>query len=119
MIEVTERPGGVLEVDLTGTITGNDYDTVLTPAIDAALTKHQKVRMLAVFGRDFKGYSLEAAWDDAKLGLRYWSGFERAAVVSDVEWIRTMTRAMGLLFPCPVKLFSLHELDSARAWIAE
>jgi len=84
-----------------------------------AFEAHDRIRILAQIGPKFEGYSLEAAWDDAKLGLRHWSGFERAAIVSDVDWIKTMVRALGFVMPCPIKVFDLDELEDARYWLSE
>lgn len=120
MIEMMHTPSdAVLEFNLSGKVTGADYDTVLTPAIETALKHHDKIRILARFGPDFEGYSLEAAWDDTRLGLKHWSGFERAAVVSDTGWVRMATRAIGFAMPCPVKVFGLDELEAARLWLRE
>jgi hypothetical protein len=66
---------------------------------------HDRIKALLVFGEGFEGYDLAAVWDDARLGLRHWRGFERIAVVSDVGWLRTAVRAIGVAMPCPVRLF--------------
>jgi hypothetical protein len=112
-------PEGTLGFKISGHVTGEDYDAVLTPAIDKAIEEHDRVKLLVQVGPDFEGYSLDAAWDDTRLGLRHWNGFERVAVVSDVPWLRTGIKAMGFMMPCPVRLFSLAELDDAKRWLAE
>lgn len=117
--EIAGRPEGTLEFRLTGKITGEDYDKVLTPAIERALEKSDRVRLLAQVGPGFEGYSLDAMWDDARLGLRHWFGFDRCAVVSDVDWVKTTVKALGFALPCPVKTFNLNELEDARRWLQE
>lgn len=117
--EIEGLPEGTLGFRIHGTVTGEDYDTILTPAIDRAVETYDRIRLLLQVGPDFRGYSLDAAWDDARLGLRHWRGFERVAVATDTLWVRTAVRAMGFVMPCPVQLFGLQELEEARRWLFE
>ncbi|MGI9473652.1 MAG: STAS/SEC14 domain-containing protein [Rubripirellula sp.] len=117
--EITGLPDGTLGFSFSGQITGDDYDGVLTPTIERAIEQHERIKIVMEFGSEFEGYSLGAAWDDTKMGLRHWNGFERIAVATDVGWLRTSIRAMSLLMPCPVQLFDLNQLDDARRWLGE
>ena len=117
--EIEGRPEGTLEFRISGSVTGGDYDEVLTPAIDRALEEHDRIRLLCQVGPDFERYSLGAAWDDMRLGLRHWSGFERMALATDVGWMATMVRALGFAMPCPIRVFEHDELDVARRWLSE
>ena len=58
-------------------------------------------------------------WDDTKLGLRHWDGFERVAVVTDAGWLRDLVRGFGVFLSCPVKVFATAELQDARRWLRE
>ena len=64
--EITGLPTGTLGFRVSGNVTGDDYDNVLTPAIDKAIEEFDRIKLLAQIGPDFKGYSLDAAWDDTK-----------------------------------------------------
>ncbi len=120
MIDIkSPRNDGILEIHMNGEITAEDYQNTLTPALEQALAEHDRVRLLVRIGPGFEGYSAKAAWADAKLGLRHWSGFERIAVVTDVDWIETLIGALGFVFPGPVDTFDLDELDDARRWLTE
>jgi len=117
--EMTDLPEGMLGFRISGDVTGGDYDSVLTPAIDRAIEKFDRIKLLAQVGPDFKGYSLDAVWDDTRLGLRHWNGFDRVAVVTDVGWIRMGIKAMAFMMPCPVQLFAIDELGDAKRWLSE
>lgn len=120
MIELTPDPAaGILEMSATGHVSGADYDDILIPAIEAALEEHDRIRLLFHLGPDFEGYGLDAAWDDTKLGLRHWNAFERFAVVTDHDWIRTAVRALGFAMPCPIQSFREADLEEARRWLRE
>ncbi|EEX10362.1 conserved hypothetical protein [Ruegeria lacuscaerulensis ITI-1157] len=120
MISVHKNSDGALvEIELTGEVTSNDYTNTLVPAIEAALQEHDQVRMLVIVGPEFKGYDLGAAWEDTKLGLSHWRGFDRIAVVTDKAWVKTSARLAAPLMPCPVQVFEMSQLDEARRWLRE
>ena len=120
MIEViTDLPQRVLGVKASGEVSANDYKTVLVPAIEEKLTKHKKARLLYVLGDEFEGYTSGAAWEDAKVGMKHLTSFERVAVVTDVDWIEKMIKAFGFALPGEVRLFDDDDLDEARIWISE
>jgi hypothetical protein len=58
-------------------------------------------------------------WDDTKLGLKHLAGWERMAVVSDVEWLRVAVKISALAMPGHVRVFHDRELAEAKRWFAE
>ena len=120
MIEVmTDLPDRVLGLKASGQVSADDYKTVLVPAIEQKLTQHAKARLLYVLGDDFEGYTSGAAWEDAKVGMKHLTSFERVAVVTDVDWIEKMIKAFGFALPGDVRVFDDDDLDEARIWISE
>ena len=85
----------------------------------SGLRSHKKIRFLFRTGEDFSGYTPGAMWDDAKLGVRHVTGFEKIAVVTDVHWLVHTTKFFRFLFPCPVKVFASKNMRDAEAWISE
>ncbi len=120
MIEVmNDLPERVLGLKASGEVTAEDYKTVLVPAIEEQLTKHKKVRLLYVIGHEFKGYTGGAAWEDAKVGMKHLTSFERVAVVTDVDWIENVIKAFGFAVPGEVRVFDGDDFEEARQWISE
>jgi hypothetical protein len=120
MIELMhELPSGTLGFSCRGVISGEDMEQLVVPAVDQAIREHEQIKCLVVFEPSFEGFSLEAAWEDANLGLRHWDGFERMAIVAEHGWLSHGMRALGLLLPCPLKLFSTTDTDDARRWLSE
>lgn len=112
-------PDNVIAVSAGGKVTGEDYEKVLVPAIEEKLKKHGKIRMLYMLGPEYAGFTAEAMWDDAKVGIRHMTAFEKVAVVSDVGWIVNATKFFSFMIPCPVKVFGNDRLDEAKSWICE
>ena len=101
----------------TGTVTGDDYKTVLAPAIERATTGGRKAKLLLELGDGFEGYDPGAILADATVGGGHLGSFERIAVVTDAEWIRRAIQLFGGLIPGDVRLFSVAERTAARDWI--
>jgi hypothetical protein len=118
MIEVLpDYPENVLAIAASDNITGDDYKSVIIPAIEAKVKAHGRIRLLYHLGPDFTGFDAAAMWEDATTGLKHFTDFEKIAFVSDVDWINHMVSAFGFMIPCPVKVFSSRRLSEASNWI--
>lgn len=114
-----DLPAGTVGFRCHGRLSGDDVERLAAPAIRDAIAEYDRIKALLLFEADFEGFSFAAAWDDTGLGLRYWDGFERLAVVTDHGWMRHGLRALAVLLPCPLRIFPLAELDTARRWLSE
>ncbi len=121
MIEkIPGLPDDVLGFSAKGTVTAKDYEIVIIPAVEAQFARQKnKVRFLYLLGKEFTGFEVAAMWDDAKLGLKHFTGWEKMAVVSDVEWVRMAIEAFGLAMPGRARVFHERELDDAKRWVSE
>ncbi|MGO9138551.1 MAG: STAS/SEC14 domain-containing protein [Syntrophales bacterium] len=56
------------------------------------------VRVLYQLSRDFLGFTAGAMLDDAKLGIRHLTQFEKIAVVTDANWISRAVQFFSLFY---------------------
>jgi len=120
MIEVTQgSQENVLEVHMSAPITDADYSDVLMPAFDMALAQNEKLRMFVVLDAGLTDFSLGALWDDTKLGVGHWGGFERIAIVTANTAMARMVRGFAFMMPCPVAFFDAGDKNEARLWLFE
>lgn len=112
-------PDNAIGFTAKGTVTADDYESTIIPAVEALFARHDKVRFLYHLGEAFTGFEWAAAWDDTRLGLRHLAGWERMAVVTDVDWIGGAIRFFGLAMPGHVRVFHNSEFEDARRWICE
>jgi hypothetical protein len=120
MIEqMTDLPAGVVGFVAHGEVTADDYERVIVPDLEAVFSLREKVRLLYHFAEDFTGFETRAMWDDAKLGMRHFSGFERVAIVGDVGWLNRTIPAISALFPGEFRSFPVAQIEQARAWLLE
>lgn len=111
-------PDNVLALACEGQVTRQDYEIVLIPAAEAALQRHEQVRVYyEVATAQFAGIDAGAVWEDFRVGLGHMSRWERMAVVTDVGWIRLAVNAFRFLMPGRLRVFALGERDDARRWI--
>lgn len=118
MIEqLDDFPAGVVAFACKGQVTKEDYETVLIPRIEAALQSRDKLRLYYQIGPEVTGIDPGAMWEDFKLGVGNFSRWERVAVVTDIDWIRTTMKVFGFLIPGEVRAFPISETDQACDWI--
>ena len=110
-------PENVLAFLCKGRVTKADYDSVLIPAVTAALKSQGKVRLYYETAGDFGGIDPGAIWEDFRVGIEHLSRWERVAIVTDVEWIKQTMRLFGFLMPGAMKSFPASQSDAARTWI--
>jgi hypothetical protein len=115
---ITDLPDNVLGLTAKGEVTAEDYRAVLVPAVEDKLARYSRLRLLYVIGDDFERFSGGAAWEDAKVGMRHFTSFERVAVVTDADWIRGMVRAFGFALPGDVRVYDGDDAGEARSWVS-
>lgn len=111
-------PETIIGVAASGRVSGTDYEKVLIPAVEAALKKHKKLRLIYELEDDITGFAPGAMWDDMKLGLGHLSAWEKVAVVTDLSWVANATNIFKFVMSCPVKVFPLKDRTAAETWIA-
>jgi len=119
IVEIEGLPHDVVGIDIKGLITSQDYTDTLIPLIAEREQEHDKLKMICVLGDYFDGYSPGAMWDDLRFGLSHITTFSKLALITDQEWIRNGAKLFGMLMPTEVMVFTMTELDDAKAWITE
>lgn len=120
MIEqIKDLPVGTVGFVGSGLVSSDDYENIIVPDIEAAFAVSRRLRLLYVLGQEFQGFGEGAMWDDFKMSMRHFTGWDRVAVVSDVGSMRATAQVFGFAVPGHFRLFPMAELESARAWILE
>jgi hypothetical protein len=114
---LTDVPAGIDAVRAVGTLSRQDYDTVVVPMLDAATREGRRLRFLCVVDEEFRGLTPEAAWADLKLGLAAMRNLEGCAVVGDLTWVREATRLAAFFLPGHVRVFHADERAEALRWL--
>ena len=115
MIELVEDlPDNVVGIVARGRVTNEECDSVLRPALERSLQRHDKVRLYYEVASRFPG----AGWEDLNLAIKNLPQWERIAVVTDTGWVRQTVNALRFLLASDVRVFTRMEAPEGRDWIA-
>ncbi len=117
-IEIEEKSWeNILTMRLSGKLTKEDYEQFI-PEIERMIGAHDKVRILVELV-DFHGWTVAAAWEDTKFGMRHFSDIERMAIVGDAAWEKGMALLLKPFTKAKIKYFNVDQMAAAKAWIKE
>jgi hypothetical protein len=113
--------GHVVGIRVDGRIDASDIETAMK-ALEEKLRTNERVSFFVEID-DLSGVSPEAILKDIRFGLEQLKNlgrFSRAAVVTDIKWIRAAAGVEDLLIPrVEVKAFSKMDRDVALAWVSK
>lgn len=116
MLTVTmDKDAGYLELTIDGPIDATSY-TKAVEAVDELLTRHKKIDVVQVV-RDFGWIDPSVWWKDLTFHMTHRDFIRHAAIVSDKDWIESVSNFLAPLYPAAVKTFKLAELEAARKWV--
>jgi hypothetical protein len=75
--------------------------------------------MIYDLGTSFTGFDLSAMLDDAKMGMKHLSAWDRIALVFDHEMINTFVKFFGHMLSCELRISKNVEFKEAKKWISE
>jgi hypothetical protein len=105
----------ILEVGFSGTLTRDDYETLLAQ-VRRMLTTMRTVRLLVSLRR-FSGWTAGTLWKDVESSMRPLRDVERLAIVG-AEEEQAETDAFSEPFTkAKVRYFAEAQLQLARAWL--
>ena len=118
MIEVLPTASDqILAFKMSGTLHDNDYARFV-PAIDAAVARYGKVRLLAQF-HDFEGWDAKALWADIKFSTTHCTKIDRIALVGEKKWEKWMATVCKPFTMAKIEYFDAARIDDAKKWLAE
>ena len=109
--------GRIVKIIVSGKLSKASYD-FFTPRLDSLVERHGKIRILIEMTR-FKGWTLEAAWEDLKLGCKHFNHIERIAIVGDRQWEKAMVGLCRPFARARIRFFDICDVFDANDWIHE
>ena len=113
-IELMET-GKYADLKITGKLEKEDYD-LFVPAMEEQIRTHGKLSLMVEL-LDFHGWSVSAAWEDTKFGVKHFNDIKRLAIVGDKGWEKGMAFFCKAFTSAKVKYFDVSERDEAFAWL--
>ncbi len=106
-----------VKMRIVGNLTHDDYE-MITPLLENALNgiEHPNISLL-VDATNFEGWSLQAIWDDLKLGLKYNKDFYKIALVGNKSWQEYGVKISNWFNVGDIEYFE--NIDDALVWLSQ
>ncbi len=115
---IQDLPAHVVGITASGNVTKEDFEQVLVPALDLLAERKKELNYLLVLETPVKNFTLGAWWEDAKVGLKHFTKWNKVAIVTAEKGVEKFSDIFGLAVPGTFKGFSVDELDAAKQWVA-
>lgn len=102
----------------SGLLTDNDYKSFLMPEVRNALQQHKSIRLLFLL-EGFRGWELQAAWDDLAFALEINPQVDRLAVIGNQQWERWMAQLSKPFTHGEIQYFDLSQVEQAWQWLEQ
>lgn len=118
MIQLIQSPNNVAAFRAIGEVTKKDYEDVVIPKVEALVDKTNELNFLLELDTELGNFTAGAWFEDAMIGLKNLTKWNRAAIVTDSENIISFTNAFSYIAPGEYKGFKKSELDEALNWVS-
>lgn len=106
MIQLIENlPSNMVGFKATGEVTEVDFMETVMPKVKELIAKTDKLNYMLVLDTSIENFTAGAWFKDAIMGIKHLTKWNRAAIVTDVEAIRTLQAYSAS--SCPVNLKAL------------
>jgi hypothetical protein len=112
-------PAGTIGFEAVGEVEDDDWEETVEPVLRQEIAAGRNVRLLYLIGTAAREVEGDAMSADTGFRVRHATSYERVAVVSDEDWIRSALRALSFLLPGKAQGFRVRDLNKAKAWLAE
>src|SRR6476620_757814 len=99
MIQLIDAPENVAAFRAIGEVTKQDYEDVVVPAVESLVKKTNELNFLLELDTNLGNYTAEAWVEDAMIGLKNFTKWHRAAIVTDSDNIIMFTNAFSYIAP--------------------
>jgi hypothetical protein len=120
MIEqIKNLPDNMVGFRAMAMVTKEDFENTIIPEVEKIVAKTGKLNYMLVLDTNVKGFTAGAWMQDALLGLKNLTKWNRAAIVTDDTAIHQFTSVFSALMPGEFKGFKKIDMDIAVAWVSE
>ena len=117
--QMQDMPAGTIGFEAIGEVEDDDWERAVEPLLRREIAAGAKLRLLYLLGPEAREVEGDAMKADTGFRARHAKSFERVAVVTDEDWMKPALRALSFLMPGSARAFAVHDLSSAKAWLAE
>ncbi|MCX8532989.1 STAS/SEC14 domain-containing protein [Chryseobacterium luquanense] len=113
---INDAPENVAAFNATGDVTKEDFENLVVPYVKNKVEQFDELNYLLYLDTDLSNFTMGAWLQDALLGIKNLSKWNRAAIVTDKEGVQNFTDIFSVLMPGEFKSFPKENLYNALYW---
>ena len=113
---INDAPENVAAFNATGEVTKEDFENLVIPYVKNKVEQFDELNYLLYLDTDLSNFTIGAWLQDALLGIKNLSKWNRAAIVTDKEGVQNFTDIFSVLMPGEFKSFPKENLYNAFYW---
>lgn len=113
---INDAPENVAAFNATGDVTKEDFENLVIPYVKNKVEQFDELNYLLYLDTDLSNFTTGAWLQDALLGIKNLSKWNRAAIVTDKEGVQNFTDIFSVLMPGEFKSFPKENLYNALYW---
>jgi len=117
IVQIQDLPSNMVGFRADGEVTAEDFETVKTQ-VAYLVEKQGQLNYLLFLDNSPKDFTLGAWMQDALLGIKNITKWNRAAIVSDIDGVITFTDAFSKVMPGEFRGYHKNEYDTAVDWVS-
>ncbi len=115
---IKDLPDNVIGFSASGEVTTDDFKHVLRPEVDRFMKQHSDLNYVLELNTDIKNFSAGAWFQDAMLGIKHLTSWNRSAIITDNDNIARFTELFSKIMPGEFKAFSHGMKEEAIDWVS-
>jgi hypothetical protein len=116
--QLTDVPTNMVAFSAEGDVSEDDFKTVVFPAVEKVVARTGELNYLMVINTSLSSFKAGAWLQDAILGVKQISNWNRVAIVSDSDVINSFTNIFSVVVPGEFRGFEKTVLDEAVHWVS-
>lgn len=113
---LNDAPENVAAFNATGEVTKEDFENLVIPYVKNKVEQFGELNYLLYLDTDLSNFTMGAWLQDALLGIKNITKWNRAAIVTDEEGVQNFTDIFSVLMPGEFKSFPKENLYNALYW---
>ncbi|MBD3907008.1 STAS/SEC14 domain-containing protein [Chryseobacterium sp. Ch-15] len=113
---LNDAPENVAAFNATGEITREDFENLVIPHVKSKVEQFDELNYLLYLNTDLDNFTMGAWLQDALLGIKNITKWNRVAIVTDKDGVQNFTDIFSVLMPGEFKSFPKENLYNALYW---
>lgn len=119
MIEqIKNLPDNMVGFRASGEVSKDDFE-IVHKKVEQLVDKTGKLNYMLFLDTPPSEFTMGAWWEDALLGIKNITKWNRAAIISDSETVDKFTAVFSKVMPGEFKVFQKNDLERAIDWTSE